>query len=96
MIVQGPVHGVEEEKLADTVDRLAVVNSILVISAHCSIKPVLVLCLVFPPCESVLELNMIILSIIKLNRTNPADFEEECHDVSFRDDFLVLSATDEE
>ena len=95
MIVEGPVHGVEEEKFPHIVDRFAVVDSFLVISAHSNVQPVLVLCPVFPPCEGVLEITVIIFSLIE-QRTNPADFEEEGHDVSRRDDFLVGSAANEE
>ena len=95
MIVESPVHGIQEEKFANTVDRFAVIDSFLVISANSNVQPVLVLFLVLPSCEGVLEITLIILSLIE-QKTNPADFEEEGHDVSRRDDFLVRSAANKE
>ena len=64
LIVEGPVHGIQEEKFSNTVDRFAVIDSFLVISAHSNVQPVLVLCLVLPSCEGVLEITLIILSLI--------------------------------
>ena len=60
MIVESPVHGVEEEQFADTVDRFAVVDGVLVILVHSGVQPVLVLLLVFPPSEGVLSNNFTI------------------------------------
>ena len=58
MIIQCPIHGIEEEKFADIVDRFAVVDGVLVISVPGSVQPVLVLCLVLPSGEGVLKLDI--------------------------------------
>ena len=59
LIVECPVHGIQEEQFAHAVDRLAVIDRLLVISVGSSVQPVLVLGLGLGS-EGVLKFNTIL------------------------------------